>query len=227
MDKYYMLIRRFINASFRLLSRENWEEGLCDQYNDILTCRGAPLRLDNLSCQLHVELLNTIASHSYDDNRVPTSLAYHLADIYLEELNKVLTNADDSTLPAPLSILLAPFITLASRTNNSVTLQRVFSSLFDPLLAAIDPHTSDEPMSKRIKLDFDTSFVHIAQNSCLRNPKEEGKLSKAELKRGIVKQMFEAASSPDVRGANRRRMHAVWKAAMAEEEEAEEAESDT
>lgn len=156
---------------------------------------------------------------SFDDNRVPTSIGYHLADIYLEELDKVLAVVDDSTLPAPLSIILAPFFELASRTNSSVTLQRLFSSLFDPLFAAINPHATAEPMAKRIRLDFEPSYVNVTEKSCLRQPKEEGKLTKPELMRGLVQQLFDTASSPDTREANRRRMYAVWKAAMAEEEE--------
>jgi ribosomal RNA-processing protein 1 len=43
MDKYYLLIRRFVNAAFRLLMRSDWDPGLCQVYNDILTTRGGPL----------------------------------------------------------------------------------------------------------------------------------------------------------------------------------------
>ncbi|KAH9178801.1 Nop52-domain-containing protein [Lactarius sanguifluus] len=73
MDKYYLLIRRFVNATFRLLTRSDWDSGLCQVYNDILTTRGGPL--------------------CHDDSRVPLSLKYHLADIYLEELDKRVMSA--------------------------------------------------------------------------------------------------------------------------------------
>ena len=43
MDKYYMLIRRFVNASFRLLMRYDWDSGSCQVYTDILTMKGGPL----------------------------------------------------------------------------------------------------------------------------------------------------------------------------------------
>ena len=43
MDKYYLLIRRFVNAAFRLLMRSDWESGLCQVYNNILTTKGGPL----------------------------------------------------------------------------------------------------------------------------------------------------------------------------------------
>jgi len=43
MDKYYMLIRRYVNASFRLLMREAWESSACEQYNEILRREDGPL----------------------------------------------------------------------------------------------------------------------------------------------------------------------------------------
>jgi len=43
MDKYYMLVRRFVNASFRLLIRTGWDQDVCREYNNILTGQGGPL----------------------------------------------------------------------------------------------------------------------------------------------------------------------------------------
>ena len=43
MDKYYMLVREFVNSSFRLLIRTQWDGASVREYNDILTCRGGPL----------------------------------------------------------------------------------------------------------------------------------------------------------------------------------------
>ena len=40
LDKYYMLVRRFVNASFRLLLRNDWSEEVCAEYNEILTRPG-------------------------------------------------------------------------------------------------------------------------------------------------------------------------------------------
>jgi ribosomal RNA-processing protein 1 len=38
-----MLIRRYVNASFRLLLKKDWDTKLVAKYNDILTRRGGPL----------------------------------------------------------------------------------------------------------------------------------------------------------------------------------------
>jgi ribosomal RNA-processing protein 1 len=42
-DKYYMLVRRFLNASFRLLMGSNWDASACDEHNIILSQKGGPL----------------------------------------------------------------------------------------------------------------------------------------------------------------------------------------
>ena len=38
-----MLVRRFVNASFRLLIREGWDAAAVKEYNSILADRGGPL----------------------------------------------------------------------------------------------------------------------------------------------------------------------------------------
>lgn len=44
LDKYYMLIRRYVNASFRLLMRTKWDPQVCERHNAILTGEGGPLK---------------------------------------------------------------------------------------------------------------------------------------------------------------------------------------
>ncbi|KAI0828946.1 Nop52-domain-containing protein [Trametes gibbosa] len=200
-DKYYMLVRRFVNASFRLLMRAEWDEATCQEYNSILTDRGGPL------CP--------------EDQRVPTSLAYHLADIYLEELDKASGNSPlPSPPPAPLTTLLAPFFTLAARTPTNTTYQRVQSALLDPLYTALGAsHDSDEPPSrKRPRLSAPT-FSNLLSNACGTRPKVEGALSSSALKTSLLKRMFEVASEPDTRDANRRKLYALWKEHMEDEED--------
>ncbi len=43
MDKYYMLVRKFVNASFRLLRRAEWDTIALARYNEILAAMGGPL----------------------------------------------------------------------------------------------------------------------------------------------------------------------------------------
>lgn len=44
MDKYYMLVRKYVRASFTLLHRTNWKPEYCEEYNQILTSRNGPIQ---------------------------------------------------------------------------------------------------------------------------------------------------------------------------------------
>ncbi|EIM92188.1 ribosomal RNA processing protein [Stereum hirsutum FP-91666 SS1] len=218
-DKYYMLIRRFVNASFRLLMRDGWSSASCQEYNDILTCTGGPL------CP--------------NDSRVPASLSYHISDIYLEELDKVLaplprskpTNSssdeeeaegepNSDLLPVPLATLFSPLFTLAARTISNHTYQRIQSSVFDPLFKSLSPPHSDAPPSrKRLRLTIsDSDYANVATHSCLVNPKEEGTLERTVLRKGVLKAFFAVASDQETRDSNRRKMYALWRKNEEEDE---------
>ncbi|KAG6814117.1 hypothetical protein H0H92_002112 [Tricholoma furcatifolium] len=207
-DKYYMLVRRFVNASFRLLIRAEWDEDAINNYNDILTTRGGPL------CS--------------SDIKVPTSLAYHLADIYLEELNKVLgalsTEMSSQPLPAPIHTLLTPFLTLVAQTPVNVTYKRIQSALLDPLFSALSSPADNEeqPASKRARLATTTSeaesYPHLVSNSCYKDPRTEGRVDGPTLRKKLLRSVFEVASQPDTRDSNRRKMYALWKDGASEDD---------
>lgn len=57
-DKYYMLVRRYINASFKLLSRAGWDKASCEEYNDILTHEGGPLWYNLRLVSLYIQFPN-------------------------------------------------------------------------------------------------------------------------------------------------------------------------
>ncbi|KAF4573214.1 hypothetical protein EYR36_007724 [Pleurotus pulmonarius] len=200
-DKYYMLVRRYINASFKLLSRAGWDKASCEEYNDILTKEGGPL------CP--------------SDLRVPTSLAYHLADIYIEELDKVMA-AEEKSSPAPLNTLLAPFFNLAALTPNSTTHRRVQSAFLEPLFRSVTTESTsnsddDNRTTKRRRLaNSDSLYPHLIQNACLTDP-SAGKLSSTSLKQGLSKYLFDTASNPDTKDTNRRKMYTLWKETAGED----------
>ncbi|KAH9947101.1 Nop52-domain-containing protein [Amylocystis lapponica] len=181
-DKYYMLVRRFVNASFRLLIREEWDSTTTAEYNTILTARGGPL------CP--------------EDIRVPASLSYHLADIYLEELDKALGNTPTRSLPAPLSTILTPFLTLAARTPT----------------ADGEDDEGGPRRRKRPRLSTPT-YTNLTCNACATDPTSEGALESGKLKKALLRQLFEVASEQDTRDANRRKMYAFWKNHTEEEDE--------
>ncbi|KAF2267069.1 nucleolar protein NOP52 variant [Lojkania enalia] len=68
MDKYLYLIRQYLNASFRLLSRNKWgDESAIDRY---------------------VEILEDIPLNPTDP-KILNGLRYHVLDIYVDEMEKV------------------------------------------------------------------------------------------------------------------------------------------
>ncbi|KII93163.1 hypothetical protein PLICRDRAFT_87582 [Plicaturopsis crispa FD-325 SS-3] len=202
MDKYYMLVRRFVNAAFRLLLLNDWDSAVCDEYNAILTGAGGPL------CP--------------DDIRVPAGLPYHLADIYLEELDKIMANpTSPSSQPAPLATILAPFLTLAARTPTSTTYKHIQSALFDSLFDALKPPPSEDSESrsrKRPRLSTPT-YPNLLPNACFTLPSPAGAMARSPLRKALLRKVFEVASQEDTRDANRRRMYGIWKNGMADEDD--------
>lgn len=158
---------------------------------------------------------------SPDDNRVPLSLAYHLADIYIEELNKVYSGEafEESTQPpAPLVMLLSPFFALAARTPSTHTFERVQSAVLDPLLQALTPsHTEERSQSKRHRL-LENDYSSLLQCSCITDSKLEEKVDKITLRRAVLKTLFDQASDQEARDSNRRKLYAFWKSHVEEED---------
>ncbi|TFK36985.1 nucleolar protein,Nop52-domain-containing protein [Crucibulum laeve] len=204
-DKYYMLVRRFVNSAFRLLIREEWESSVCEEYNNILVTVGGPL------CPT--------------DIRVPSGLAYHLADIYVEELDNALSESstpDCTLLPAPLGTVLTPFLALAAQTTTNTTYKRIQSALLDPLLTALSStlRGGEEPSRKRMRFSDDSSpYPTLISNACLEDPTAEGKVDGAVLRKRVLRKVFDIASQPETRDYSRRRMYKLWKEDAAEDED--------
>lgn len=83
MDKFYMLMRRYVNATFRLQARHGWSKEAVDGVNEILMSKTGPMTC--VASRRESPLIRR-----YQERSVPTSLSTHLADLYLVELDKVL-----------------------------------------------------------------------------------------------------------------------------------------
>ncbi|EIW71503.1 hypothetical protein TREMEDRAFT_28117 [Tremella mesenterica DSM 1558] len=200
-DKYLLLIRRYVNATFRLLARENWSISSVEAVNSILGGPHGPL--------------------TWQDRKVPAGLANHLADVYLEELDKVLALPEvTSKSLCPLVLILQPHITLLARTPTPTIHSRLMMALFHPLLSALnraspigEEHSEgEEPSAKRAKRD-EPIYAHIIMHST-----DGRELAGAEigpgagaLKVAILKAMFSAASDEHAVESNRRRVYVVWR----------------
>ncbi|WOO86146.1 Ribosomal RNA processing protein 1 B [Vanrija pseudolonga] len=189
MDKYYMLIRRYVNATFRLLARAGWSEAAVSAVNDIMSAKSGPM--------------------SWQDRAVPSSLATHLADVYLEELDKVL--ADEDVEPAPLVAILAPHIALLARTTTPAVHKRLQSVLFDRVLAALkEDEDEDERPAKRAKKEAaatTSEFPHIAERSALAAGADAA--SPKAVRSALLKALFKEAAQESAVESNRRKIYAV------------------
>ena len=143
---------------------------------------------------------------------MPLSLKYHLADIYLEELDKVLTwdseAGGESPPRAPLDTLIAPFLTLLARTPSNHTFDRVMSTVLEPLIQSLAAVGSVEPPSKKRRRLLGHEISFVADHSCMSNTPTTDKSS---LQQALLKQVFSVASEQDTRDSNRRRLYKFWK----------------
>lgn len=92
MEKFLLLTRRYLGATFALLKKGEWEEGLVGD---------------------HVELLREIPCNT-GDMRVPNGMRYHVIDIYVDELERV--GALEEGEGVPLEKLLEPLRRLAKES---------------------------------------------------------------------------------------------------------------
>ncbi|KAI9294363.1 hypothetical protein K502DRAFT_272576, partial [Neoconidiobolus thromboides FSU 785] len=114
-DKYYLLVRRFVNVTFQLLKKYEFDNSCIESVFDIY--KAVPF--------------NTEADFKN------IGLQYHVIDIYWDELVKVLPfgeNSDDY----PLDQLLLPIIELVSHTKNKVVISKTNEMVFDKLINAVE-----------------------------------------------------------------------------------------
>lgn len=143
-DKFYLLVRRFVAAGFRLLAEERWPAAGVSEFQRILG------KFDG-------GVLST------NDPRVPDSLTYHLCDLYLDELEKVMQSLheeaeeggveedEDAELPlVPTLELLGPFVDALATAKSKAMYERIWAGVLGPLLddtlvaSARDDGFSDE-----------------------------------------------------------------------------------
>ncbi|WWD20320.1 hypothetical protein CI109_104796 [Kwoniella shandongensis] len=197
MDKFYLLIRRYVNATFRLLAREKWNKESIEAVNQILIKKGGAM--------------------TWEDPRVPSSIATHLADIYLDELNKALGMPEVDSQPAcPFTAVLQPHILLLTRTPTSHVHTRLMSSIFTPLLASLSlasttPSTDERPSKRSKKESSESMYAHIVMHSCVGDEGKEERNGAEKLRMALLKSMFLAAADGKAGETNRRKVYTVWR----------------
>ncbi|KAJ3404510.1 hypothetical protein HDU80_002712 [Chytriomyces hyalinus] len=135
LDKFYNLIRNFHCAAFKLLEATGWDSAAVEDY--ILILENGVLSVSNI--------------------KVPDSLRYHSCEVYLEELNKGVTER----IPVETSILLLrPFIKALSTSSNAILLEKV-SEVFSRLINTEENlvRYEDEPEKKEWGVTLDNTRI--------------------------------------------------------------------
>uniref|UniRef100_A0A803PI76 Ribosomal RNA processing protein 1 homolog n=1 Tax=Cannabis sativa TaxID=3483 RepID=A0A803PI76_CANSA len=107
LDKFYLLLRRFLHNFFVLLKRNSWD------------------------LELSQRLMGVLEERTFldDDNIQGNGVNYHIASIFLEELRPFLPIRLEV-----LELLYKPFLSVMAKKPDKVLLAKIKSNMFDELL---------------------------------------------------------------------------------------------
>ncbi|GAA5961840.1 hypothetical protein JCM3765_004092 [Sporobolomyces pararoseus] len=190
-DKFYLLIRRFIEVSFKFLEREEWDPKAIELYNEVLTSAGGPLFVES--------------------PKTPHSLVFHLSDIFLDELERVSTNVSSQSVP--LVALLQPYMLTLTVAPSSPIFSRLIENVFKPLLIAFFP-PPNKPQPRRRKKDgpppprpeYPQILEHCAEAKG-ESEGNEGETVGSAVAKKVLKSLFEVGGQPGVDEHNRRKIY--------------------
>ncbi|KAG0199738.1 hypothetical protein BGX28_007024 [Mortierella sp. GBA30] len=110
LDKYYFLLRRFLSYSFRMLKENNWDLETIEEFGNIMI--NGPLNATKKT--------------------VPDGIRFHLIEIYLEELEKIVDVAQSGEVPT--AHILQPMFHLLGKTINGKVFKMVADEVFQEIL---------------------------------------------------------------------------------------------
>lgn len=199
-DKYYMLMRRFVHAGLQLLLLHACDKVLVDRYIHIMRGTQGPLASNNV--------------------QVPDSITYHVCDIFLDELETALAahaNAMPSVPLVPTLDLLVPFMDLAATSTSKRMHERVMEHVILPFLQACehDMHTKAHDKKKRKTEEgaVDAPYKYILTHTTLDGKHVAGA---GDMYETALHRLVSAASAPDTYAPSRRKMYALWQEAQEE-----------
>ncbi|KAA8535845.1 hypothetical protein F0562_030835 [Nyssa sinensis] len=107
LDKFYLLIRRFLRSFFLLLKRNSWDSELSRRLMTVLEER----------------------VFFADDKFLGNGVNYHIASVFLEELKHFLPVKFET-----LVVIFQPFLSVMVKSQDKVLVGKVKSNMFDVLL---------------------------------------------------------------------------------------------
>ncbi|KAG1783542.1 Nop52-domain-containing protein [Suillus placidus] len=148
MDKYYMLVRKFVNASFRFLVRIKWDSATVEEYNSILSGPNGPLCPNDIRphCPLLLSPFIALAA------RTPTNTTYkHIQSSLFEPLRNWLKSSSGPpsrkkarTSSPDYSTLLVNACTSSSDSDRAMDVNAVRKSILQKIFdVASETETRD------------------------------------------------------------------------------------
>lgn len=175
-----------------------------------LRCLSTPLRL----------MLTSHTVNSVEDSRIPASLGYHLADIYLTELERafpIIADETPSSRTLPLISILQPFLTTLALSPTPTLFNRIKENVITPLLDDSLP-AKEEPARKRRRKVIVSEIVKPTFPGILSNAVEADKPTEIEdgemgekekVGRQLLKAIFEEGGKKETNEVNRRRLYMI------------------
>lgn len=197
-NKYYMLMRRFVCVGLRLLHAYSWHAALVERFCDILTRPGGPL--------------------TANDVHVPDSVAYHISDVFLDELDRVAAAGGDARVPA--IALLTPFIQLVAKSSSHTMYDRVMGAVLEPFIDECARIEDAAAAHKRRRVEVETRFPSLL--GAMADADGEATTLAGRVRHRLLYTVFVVAGGQDTYAPHRRRLYALWQAEADEEDEDEE-----
>ncbi|KAE8233637.1 hypothetical protein CF326_g1319 [Tilletia indica] len=136
-DKYLLLMRRFTGAGFQLCHLTGWNAPAIARMSEVLSAAspapGASQDADPFANGGPGPL-------AVQDIKLPDSISYHVADIWVDELQKALAITDEpsssasSSRAVPLPELFQPIMNALARSTLPKMYDRILQSSLQPLL---------------------------------------------------------------------------------------------
>lgn len=149
---------------------------------------------------------------SVTNDKVPLSLAYHLFDIYLDELDRVASSSDDSST-LPLLALLSPMYSVASHAPLQVMFTRLVDNVFTPLLdALLGPKPEPNPKRRRgnaAKRARERAYpaLRAAVRRAAGVDAVDEAVADARIGKQVLRRLFEEGGKEETGEAQRRRIY--------------------
>lgn len=204
-DKFMMLVRRFINAGFRLLDLQQFQDESVKRFTAMLIKPGGILQAN--------------------DVKTPNGLMYHVCDIFLEEFDKAITlesdeeKSDTAAVPIPVTALLQPFFDIGASCHSANHFDRMLKAVILPYLEdclayEVEQEGKDVD-APRVNKRQKKSTPAITPQSDFPNIFQRANATASELRSQAFSSLFDVASRKESVEARRRQIYKMYR----EEEE--------